>query len=164
MPEPSDASRLPWGNGIGANAPDRTSCRASLLIVDDEPPLLDVISRYLEREGFAVSTAGTAADALALLEVDQVDIMLCDVGLPDMDAVALVRAARCRAPAMRVLMFSGRHDAQVAETLLHAGASAYITKPLPLRELRDIVDRAVAARSAAHAPAHDSIPPRTLPR
>ena len=153
MPEPRDASRLSWANGVGRTPPDRASCRASLLIVDDEPSLLDVISRYLGREGFAVSTAGTATCALALLDVQQVDIMLCDVGLPDMDAVALVQAARRRAPGMTVLMFSGRHDAGVAETLLNAGASAYITKPLPLRELRDIVERALAARSGSHTPA-----------
>ena len=120
------------------------ACRGSLLIVDDEPSLLAVISRYLGREGFSVATAGTAADALALLEARPVDVMLCDVGLPDMDSVALVRAAHDRAPGMRVLMFSGRHDARVAETLLNAGASAYITKPLPLRELRDIVEQAAS--------------------
>lgn len=133
-------------------SPKRPSRGGSVLLVDDEPALLEVISRYLGREGFTVSCAGTAAAALAVLDSRPVDVMLCDVGLPDMDAAALVQASRRRAPATRVLMFSGRHDAHVAETLLHAGASAYITKPLPLRELRDILDRAVAGTPASAAP------------
>lgn len=134
-------------------SPTRASRRGSVLIVDDEPSLLEVISRYLRREGFTVSCAGTATAALAVLDARPVDVMLCDVGLPDMDAAALVQASRRRAPGMRVLMFSGRHDADVAETLLHAGASAYITKPLPLRELREILERAVAGTPGPAAPA-----------
>lgn len=122
--------------------------RGSLLIVDDERPLVDAISRYLGRQGFVVQTALTAKDALARLAESPVDVMLCDVGLPDMEAPDLVTAARQAAPGMVVLMFSGWDDARIAEQLIAAGASAYVTKPMPLRELRDIVDKAVLERRA----------------
>jgi DNA-binding NtrC family response regulator len=123
--------------------------RGSLLIVDDELPLLEAISRYLGRQGYAVQTAVNGRDALARLADAPVDVMLCDVGLPDMEAPALVTAARETAPEMVVLMFSGWHDQQVADRLIAAGASAYVTKPMPLRELRDIVDQAVVERRTA---------------
>ncbi len=120
--------------------------RGSLLIVDDELPLLEAISRYLGRQGYFVQTAVSGRDALARLAAAPVDVMLCDVGLPDMEAPDLVSAARLAAPDMVVLMFSGWHDPRVADRLIAAGAAAYVTKPLPLGELRDIVERAVVER------------------
>lgn len=129
-----------------AARPFPAASRGSLLIVDDELALLEAISRYLGRQGYAVQTAVTARDALARLSDAPVDVMLCDVGLPDMDAPDLVAAARQAVPEMVVLMFSGWHDPRVADRLLAAGASAYVTKPMPLRELREIVDKAVLER------------------
>lgn len=123
--------------------------RGSVLIVDDELPLVDAISRYLGRQGYDVRTALNGRDALAHLSAAPADVMLCDVGLPDMEAPDLLTAARHVVPEMVVLMFSGWHDPRVADRLLAAGASAYVTKPMPLGELRDIVNQAVTARRAA---------------
>lgn len=123
--------------------------RGTLLIVDDELPLLEAISRYLGRQGYAVRTAVNGGEALASLADAPADVMLCDVGLPDMGAPELVTAARQAVPEMVVLMFSGWHDPRVADRLIAAGASAYVTKPLPLRELRDIVEKAVDERRTA---------------
>lgn len=120
--------------------------RGSLLIVDDEKSLLEAISRYLGREGFEVRTAATASEALASLADAPVEVMLCDVGLPDMEAATLVESARAAVPDMTVLMFSGWHDQRVADQLFAAGASAYVTKPLPLRALRDVVEKAIRER------------------
>ena len=124
----------------------------SLLIVDDELPLLDAVSRYLGRQGYAVQTAVTARDALARLAGSCVDVMLCDVGLPDMEAPDLVAAARKAVPGMVVLMFSGWHDPRVADRLMAAGASGYVTKPMPLSDLREIVEKAVVARRTSTDP------------
>lgn len=129
--------------------------RGSLLLVDDERSLLEAISRYLTREGYDVRVASTARAALAALEQQPVEVMLCDVGLPDMEAAPLVRSARRTVPGLVVLMFSGWHDPRVADALLEAGASAYVTKPMPLRDLGDIVEQAVRERRAAADP-----PPR----
>lgn len=123
-----------------------STTRGSLLIVDDERSLLDAVSRYLSREGFEVRTATTAGQALEALATSPAEVMLCDVGLPDMDATLLVTAARRAVPGMLVLMFSGRHDQDIADELFEAGASAYVTKPLPLRALRDVVDQAMRER------------------
>lgn len=126
--------------------------RGSLLIVDDELPLLEAISRFLGRQGYQVQTAVTARDALACLERAPVDVMLCDVGLPDMEAPDLVAAARRAVPDMVVLMFSGWHDSRVADRLIAAGATGYVTKPLPLRDLQEIVDKAVSERRTTSNP------------
>lgn len=126
--------------------------QGSLLVVDDERSLLEAISRYLGREGYDVHVASTARAGLATLEEHPVDVMLCDVGLPDMEAAPLVRAARATVPGLVVLMLSGWHDQRVADALLEAGASAYFTKPMPLRDLRDVVEHAVRERHAAADP------------
>ena len=120
--------------------------RGSLLIVDDESSLVEAISRYLGRQGYEVYTAGTARAALAQLAHAPVDVMLCDVGLPDMEATELVQSACATAPDMTVLMFSGWHDQDLADELFSVGASAYVTKPLPLQALRDVVDKAILER------------------
>lgn len=126
--------------------------RGLLLIVDDELPLLQAISRYLGRQGYDVQTAATAHDALGRLAERPAEVMLCDVGLPDMEAEDLVAAARDAVPGMLVLMFSGWHDSRVADRLLAAGAFAYVTKPLPLLDLRGIVDKAVLHRRSVAGP------------
>ncbi|MBA3889348.1 MAG: response regulator [Gemmatimonadaceae bacterium] len=120
--------------------------RGSVLIVDDELSLLEAVARYLGRQGYDVQTASNATDALAILAEGPVEVMLCDVGLPDMEGPDLVEAARAVVPDMRVLMFSGWHDQRVADRLFAAGAAAYVTKPMPLRELYDIVAKAVLER------------------
>lgn len=132
-----------------AARPLASASRGSLLIVDDELPLLEAISRYLARQGYTVRTALTGHDALTHLAEAPADVMLCDVGLPDIEAPELLTAAKRAVPDMVVLMFSGWHDPRVADRLLATGAAAYVTKPMPLGELRDIVDKAVTTRRTA---------------
>jgi DNA-binding response OmpR family regulator len=101
-----------------------------LLLVDDDTDLRETLAEQLSlHEEFSVTTADTAAKGLAAAKADHVDLVLMDVGLPDMDgreAVKILRKGGFKGP---VLMLTG-HDSDADTVLgLDAGANDYITKP-----------------------------------
>jgi len=79
----------------------------SILIVDDEPDVRSGLRDVLEREGFAVREAGSGTRALALLTEAPSDLMVTDLGMPDMDGAALCRAALERLPNLSVIVLTG---------------------------------------------------------
>jgi DNA-binding NtrC family response regulator len=86
-----------------------SSSARRLLIVDDEPAVLDLLKRYLERAGYTVEMSGTAEDALNLFEAgpDRYDLVITDLKLPGMGGEDLLKRMRDRNPAIRALIASG---------------------------------------------------------
>lgn len=116
-----------------------------LLLVDDDPDMRAMVSAYLQREGFAVEEAATAATARQFFENPSFDLVLLDVRLPDADGLDLLRDLRShgRTP---VIMLTGK-DTSVDRILgLELGADDYIGKPFELGELRARI-RSVLRRS-----------------
>jgi DNA-binding response OmpR family regulator len=108
---------------------------ARLLVVEDDAAISEPLVRALAREGHEVDHAATGADALATLADGGVDLMLLDLGLPDMDGVEICRRAREDRPRLRVLMLTAR-TSELDEVLgLDAGADDYLTKPFSLSVL-----------------------------
>jgi two-component system, OmpR family, KDP operon response regulator KdpE len=107
---------------------------ARILIVDDEPNILGTLAPLLQSHGYQVSTAAHGRAALAALEAERPDLMVLDLGLPDLDGVEVCAAARARS-AMPILVLSARGREADKVRALDAGADDYVTKPFGSDEL-----------------------------
>ncbi|MYZ47978.1 response regulator [Propylenella binzhouense] len=123
-----------------------------ILVVDDDPRIRQMLSRYFADEGFRVGTAQGGAAMRAYLDENAVDLVFLDLGLPDEDGFALARDLRTRSRA-GVIMITGRGDVVDRIVGLEIGADDYITKPFHLREVlaraKSVLRR---VREAAPAP------------
>ena len=106
----------------------------TVLLVDDEPGICDTASFALEREGYAVTTAGGAADALTAFGQSQFDLVLLDIGLPDGSGLDVCRAIRAAGPTP-IMILSARGTESDRIVGLELGADDYVTKPFSLAEL-----------------------------
>ena len=118
-----------------------------ILIVDDEPAIVGLIRERLEREGLAVSVALRAETALALLSAESFDLLILDLGLPDVDGFAALRRLREQGHDLPVLIVTARGDEIDRVVGLELGADDYMVKPFSVRELAARV-RAMLRRSA----------------
>jgi DNA-binding response OmpR family regulator len=117
-----------------------------ILVVDDDPEIGALLSRYLSSVGFAVAVAGDGAELRAQLRSSDIDLILLDLGLPDEDGLSLLRQFResWKGP---VIVISGRGDSVEKVIGLELGADDYVAKPFDLRELlariRSVLRRAL---------------------
>ena len=118
---------------------------ATVLVVDDEPIVRDVVVRYLEREGYATLEAGDGSDARRLVERESPDLVVLDVMLPGTDGLELCRWIRARSE-LPVIMLTARGEEADRIVGLELGADDYVTKPFSPRELAARV-RTVLRRS-----------------
>jgi DNA-binding response OmpR family regulator len=105
-----------------------------LLLVDDDRFILRAIQKLLGAEGHYCATAVTAEEARRELAGDPFDLLILDVGLPDMDGFALCRQIRTR-HRMPILLLTARSDGTDKVVGLEVGADDYVTKPFEPREL-----------------------------
>jgi two-component system, OmpR family, KDP operon response regulator KdpE len=105
-----------------------------ILIVDDEPQILRALRINLQARRYKVVTAATGADALHAAATDRPDLVVLDLGLPDMDGVEVIRKLRAWTP-IPIVILSGRMDSPGKVAALDAGADDYVTKPFNLDEL-----------------------------
>lgn len=121
-----------------------------VLVVDDEETIRLATGRFLERRGYAVTSAPGAEAALRALAESppgHFALMLCDVRMPGMSGVELVPRARAIDPALAVLMLSAVDDAASARAAFAAGAVDYLVKPLELSALQAAVEDALRRRT-----------------
>lgn len=114
-------------------------CNVRVLVVDDEPLMLDVLQRILEDEGAAVTRASSAREALAVMPATNPHVLLSDIGMPEMDGYEFIRQVRgrgIRVPAVAVTAFSRAEDRRRA---LFSGYHTHLPKPIAVPELIDIV-------------------------
>src|ERR671931_1217628 len=121
---------------------------ATVLVVDDEPIVRDVVVRYLEQEGYRTLQAGDGDSARALLEREAPSLVVLDLMLPGTDGLALCRWIRDRSQ-LPVIMLTARGDEADRIVGLELGADDYVTKPFSPRELaarvRTVLRRATPA-------------------
>jgi CheY-like chemotaxis protein len=102
---------------------------ATVLVVDDEPDMLDNVARILRRGAYACRTAPNGREALALVEQHRPDLILTDLRMPGMDGLVLLRAIKRLSPPTPVVIFSGYSSEATAQEALEAGAAAFVGKP-----------------------------------
>ncbi|HLB48046.1 MAG TPA: response regulator, partial [Anaerolineales bacterium] len=106
----------------------------TVLVVDDEPKIVQLARDYLEHAGFAVLTARDGRAALASLRSAKPDLVVLDLGLPGLDGLDVTRAAR-KDSNVPIVMLTARGEESDKLVGLELGADDYITKPFSPKEL-----------------------------
>lgn len=120
---------------------------ATILVVDDEPELLEIFAAWLSRSGCRVLTAANGLEALNVIQGAKIDAMISDIRMPVMDGIALVRRLhelRTRIPS--IIFVSGFGDIDVRE-VYSLGVQAMITKPVSRDQLLTALGNCLARRS-----------------
>ena len=122
------------------------TCEARLLVVDDEPTILELLAGTLRFAGFDVLTAVSGAEALRAAAAAKPDLILLDVMMPDCDGFDVVRRIRAGGPRIPVIFLTARDSVHERVTGLTLGGDDYVTKPFSLDEVLARI-RAVLRRS-----------------
>ena len=105
-----------------------------VLVVDDEPPIRKLLRMGLSTQGYQTLDAPNARAALELM-ADEPDLVILDLGLPDMQGLDLLRAIRARREDLPIVVLSSRGDETAKVEALDLGADDYVTKPFGMEEL-----------------------------
>jgi len=140
-------SDTPAGHATGNSGPgDQTtpssSSRGSVLVVDDEPLLLKSIHRLLTSRGFSVESATDGSEAKERLAARRFDAVLSDIAMPGITGIDLLRSVRERQLDIPVILMTGEPAVGRAIKGLELGAFHYLTKPLDMAALEEVVTRA----------------------
>nr|BFE84004.1 hypothetical protein GCM10020093_066050 [Planobispora longispora] len=127
------------------------SPEARLLVVEDEPNILELLAASLRFAGFGVNTAGTGTDAVAAVQRHRPDLIVLDVMLPDMDGFDVVRRLRGGGTHTPVLFLTARDAVEDRIRGLTLGGDDYVTKPFSLEEVVARI-RAVLRRTGGESP------------
>ncbi len=113
-----------------------------ILIIDDEPKIRNGLSNLLSRrEGWEVAGAyENASEALKYLAVNQVDVMITDIKMPEISGLELIARIRERDKKTAIIILSGYSDFQFAQRAIEPGVSRYLTKPTNSRELIRVLE------------------------
>jgi DNA-binding response OmpR family regulator len=104
----------------------------SVLIVDDESDVRELLSKFLRRRGYEVDTASDGASAIEAIRGKRPDIVLLDIRLPKMDGLSVLEKLRDESDGVAVITMSGSADEETARRSLELGAADFITKPFNL--------------------------------
>jgi diguanylate cyclase (GGDEF)-like protein len=123
-----------------------------ILLVDDDPTILNTLTRFLGRQGYAVAGAANGREAKAALKDEEVSLAILDLMLPDANGLELLAHVRENAPDTEVILFTGLGALDSAIQALRLGAYDYLVKSdLRLPELQNVVERALERRRLALA-------------
>jgi len=113
----------------------RTQSAARILVVDDEPSIVDGVATALRYEGFDVDEAGSGRDALSVVATDEPDLIVLDWMLPDVDGIEVARRVRDRGSRAAILFLTAKDGVEDKVDALRVGGDDYVTKPFSLAEL-----------------------------
>ena len=113
----------------------RAAADATVLVIDDDPSMRDILAVLAQQHGFALQFAEDGADGLRLAEQTDVDLILLDLSLPGLPGFDVCRRIRASGVEVPIIMVSGSNDKVDVVVGLEIGADDYITKPFEVREL-----------------------------
>lgn len=127
---------------------------AQILVVEDEPDLQEIFAEFFGSRGYGVKVAGTLEQAEAFLKSERFDVVLQGVVLPDGNGVEALRNMKLEYPELPVIILTamGHHEATL-QAAMRNGASAYISKLLPLDQVLMEIRRVI--KSTASRPSND---------
>jgi two-component system, OmpR family, KDP operon response regulator KdpE len=109
--------------------------KVPVLVIDDEPPIRRLLRTALSANGFQVLEAGNGGEGIAAIETHKPDLVILDLGLPDMDGLDVIRHLRVKGDSTPVVVLSSRGEESVKVDALDLGADDYVTKPFGIAEL-----------------------------
>ncbi len=122
-----------------------------ILVVDDEPLVCDAVKMMLDFDGHAVATAGSAKDALAMLEKSRFDLVITDYQMPLMRGDELAAAIKARNPKQPVVMITAYAEMLQAAGNPLTGIDFVISKPFLLENLREAIAKVVPSQAPGRA-------------
>jgi len=118
-----------------------------ILVIDDEPMITDGLRQHLVDEGYAVDTASSGSEAIDLFDAGAHHLAICDLQLPDLDGLTLLRHMKDTKPATEVIVITGHGSGvQTAVEATKAGAFYFVEKPFDFEELLPLVEKALERR------------------
>src|SRR3982075_66475 len=117
-----------------------------VLVGDDEPMMADSLRQNFVEEGYSVDTAATGAAAIELFDQGAHHLAICDLQLPDMDGLDVMRHMKDARPTTEVIVVTGYGSVQRAVEATKAGAFYFVEKPFDFEELQPLVDKALERR------------------
>lgn len=114
---------------------------AKILIVDDEGQTVEYMKPPLEKRGYAVIYALTGKEALEIYPKENPDVVLLDLGLPDIDGRQVLKEIKSKAGHIQIVVISGYKDAQTKEELKRLGADYFLGKPIMPPELYGLLEK-----------------------
>jgi DNA-binding NtrC family response regulator len=130
----------------------------SILIVDDEATMRNLLQKILAREGYQMHTACDGVTALECLDERSIDIVISDMKMPRMDGFELLKHIKKEHPTVGVIIMTAYGDTYTVKDALLLGADEYITKPFKSYEISLVVERAYWRILSLGQPAADGIP------
>lgn len=115
-----------------------------VLIVDDEQEVVEFLGNFLGRKQVKVFIATNAKDALNIFRKNTPDLVLLDIGMPEVDGIQLLKIIKKEKRNTRVIMVTGKNDKASINKANKLGANDYITKPLELANLYSVVSKYIA--------------------
>src|SRR2546428_799989 len=122
-----------------ASASWPSAARPSLLVVDDEAPVLRLIERLAAKAGFDVVTCSSGTDAMRILLRKPADLAMVDLRMPDVNGLDLLRQIRRAVPGCEVILMTGHASVESAVEAIKLGAREYLTKPFDVDRLKQIL-------------------------
>lgn len=116
---------------------------ASILLIDDDPSMVDLTRYQLEEQGYSVTAADSGNAGLKLVSEQHFDVALTDLNLPDINGIELVRRLKDLAPSLEIIMITGFSSVTRAIDAIKAGAFYFIEKPVEYEELLALVEKAL---------------------
>jgi DNA-binding response OmpR family regulator len=126
--------------------PGRTT---NLLIVEDDPRIAAVLAKGLQMQGFTAECVVTGAEALGRVDAGRIDLMLLDLGLPDIDGLQVLHELHNRNSTVPVIVITARTDPRDRASALDLGARSYLTKPFAWADVWAAVRGCLVARDQA---------------
>jgi DNA-binding response OmpR family regulator len=114
-----------------------------ILVIDDEPAVVDILVTCLREEGYGALGAETSDEGLKLAILSRPELVLLDIALPGMNGIELLKRIRSLIPTTRVIMVSGNTDPVLAREALELGALAYVDKPFDFAYLKRVIAMAL---------------------
>jgi len=119
---------------------------ATVLVVDDEPAIVDSLQKILERESLRVLTAGSGGEALDIIRREAISVMLTDLMMPGMSGMDLLRASKSVAPETETVLMTAYGTVENAVEAMKQGAYDFVTKPIKRAHLVRVVGKALEKR------------------
>ena len=145
-----EAAGAPGAEGGGASQPAEAAIAAApaltavppekekserILVVDDEPEILDVLSQFLTQRGYGVCVASGGAAALSLMERERPALLILDIYMPGINGIGVLRELFEKKSAVPVILLTGSHDEKLLAESLDLGVVEIIGKPVDLEQL-----------------------------
>ena len=127
-----------------------------ILVVDDDHAILKLCATALRKDGHQVVTCAGGQQALTAALMDRFDLALCDINLPDVHGLEIVRAVKMQAPDLPVIVMSALDPIEWTAKSKEAGADHFLSKPLRLEVLRTEVRMATMSRDVVRVALHDT--------